>query len=122
VSIDPQVLVDAYVGMWNEPDPEQRHAAVRRVWVDDGENLTSASEYRGYEQLYARADNAHQKWIVGEHYRFRSAGEAVSHHGFVLFAWEMFSADDDTVISTGTDVFIVGDDGRAKTALSFVQN
>ncbi|MGD0968748.1 MAG: hypothetical protein ABR949_10710 [Candidatus Aquilonibacter sp.] len=121
MSIDPQTLVDTYIGMWNEPDTEKRHAAVRSIWVEDGENLTSAFEIRGYDALYARADNAHQKWIAGENYRFRSVGEVKSHHGFVLFTWEMFSAADDTVMSTGTDVFIVGDDGRAKTALTFVQ-
>jgi hypothetical protein len=122
MSIDPRALVDAYIGMWNELDTERRHAAVRAIWVEDGENLTSAFEIRGYEQLYARADNAHQKWIVGENYRFRSTGEVKSHHGFVLFTWEMFSADDGEVMSTGTDIFIIGDDGRAKSVLTFVQS
>ena len=120
--VDPETLVQNYVGMWNEHDPEKRHALVRSTWAEDGENLTSAIEARGYDELYARADSAHQTWIADKHYRFRSTGEVKSHHGFVLFTWEMYAPDDGAVISTGTDVFIVGDDGRAKTILTFVQS
>jgi hypothetical protein len=119
---DPETLVQNYVGMWNEADPERRHEAVRSVWSEGGENLTSTVEVRGYANLYARADSAHQEWIVDKNYRFRSTGEIKTHHGIVLFTWEMFAVRDGAVISTGTDVFILAPDGRAKTVLTFVQS
>jgi hypothetical protein len=122
MSVDPETLVHNYVEMWNEFDAEKRHAAVRAVWVEDGENFTSTSEYRGYQELYERADVAHNNWVAEKNYRFRSTGTIKSHHGYVLFTWEMFALDDGTVIPRGTDVFVVADDGRAKTVLSFVRS
>ena len=33
---DPNELADRYVAIWNEPDPERRHAAVKQLWSDAG--------------------------------------------------------------------------------------
>jgi hypothetical protein len=121
MSIDPVTLAERYVAMWNEPDPDRRRAAVRAIWTEDGANLTAAIEARGYGQLDARAESAHQRWIVNEQCRFRLTGTPKSHHGLVLFIWEMFATEGGAVISTGTDVFVLADDGRVKTAYTFVK-
>src|SRR4051812_42905411 len=48
---DPDSLADAFVAMWNEPDPDRRRAAVRGLWSDDALQVVRAPE-----DLRARAD------------------------------------------------------------------
>jgi hypothetical protein len=77
----PEQMIERYVGMWNEPDPEVRRAAVRELWADDGaqilkppqEVLAEAARIgfvnpvlsaRGHQELEERVAIAYEEFIA----------------------------------------------------------
>lgn len=138
---DPEELVRRYVALWNEPDPAARRAAIRQVWAPGGGQRTSPPEavvvaartvgfpppplaVRGYHELDARVDRAHEEFVADGKYLFRPAAGSVRRLGDVVtMRWEMVPASDpdgDEVAGAGLDFLTLDTDGRILMDHQFV--
>jgi hypothetical protein len=117
---NPQDLVDRYVALWNEPDPERRRAAIEALWAPDGSHVSPSLEAHGYDELAARVERSHQRWVVDEGYVFRAVPNALHHHDTVTFSWEMLPRQGGEVISEGRDFFLVDPSGRLRSVYQFI--
>jgi uncharacterized protein len=103
---DLEQFVDAYVAMWNEPDPDSRRKIVADLWAPDAVNFTAAFEARGREAIEARVTRAYDTYVGTGSHTFRLARPAAAHHGAVRVDWEMVTAGGE-VASTGTELLML---------------
>jgi hypothetical protein len=116
----PQDLVERYIAVWHEPDPDRRRAQIEALWTPDGSHYSPTLEAHGYDELAARVLRSHQRWVVDEGYVFRRAGDTLQHHDTITFSWEMLPRDGGTVMSEGRDFFLLAPDGRMRTVYQFI--
>ncbi|MFB9931108.1 nuclear transport factor 2 family protein [Amycolatopsis halotolerans] len=119
--IDAGAFADRYVAVWNESDPAARRAAIASLWAEDGVQFTESAEYRGHRELERRVDEAFEEFVGGAGFVFRSAGDAVGHHGVVRFSTCMVPAADGEVAWTGFVVAELGEDGRIQRDCQFAE-
>lgn len=112
-------LVDRYVELWMEPDPERRLERVRELYTEDAQYANGLREYRGHEGIALAVTRSHDKW-VGTGHRFRPGGVVTAHHDAVRMNWHMFSDGGDEPLSVGTDVFRLAPDGRIAWDYQFI--
>ncbi len=132
-------LVDRYVALWNEPDPDIRRNAICELWAPDGaqvlvdppEEVRDAAdrlkfsiptlEVHGYDALEARVTRAHEMFIAPGEYVFKSGGSASRLlSNVVSLTWSMVSRADGEMAGGGLDVLALGGDGRIRTDYQFV--
>lgn len=138
---DTATLVDRYVALWNEPDPDARSAAIRALWAPSGTQLlhspprdirdtvtslgfaSPAFVVSGYEGLDARVTRAYEQFVAPGTFVFRrSGGPARPLRNVVTFGWEMVSADGGDIAGSGFEVIVLDDDGRIDSDHQFVAN
>jgi hypothetical protein len=110
--LDPQMLADRYVAVWNETDEKRRRDAIAALWMPNGEHFVAAREVRGYEELEKRIRGSHEKNVRDDGNRFRAAPGARRLRDVVTFHWEMLPADGDKVLARGVEFLIINDEGR----------
>jgi hypothetical protein len=125
-------LVARYVGVWCEPDAEQRRKAIEALWVEDGthvlhppEEIRTATaglgfevntlEATGYDALEARVARSYEEFVAGGEYVFRPQDNAVRLKDLVKFSWEMVATASGEVVGGGQEVLLVGADQRIVT-------
>jgi hypothetical protein len=101
-------LIQRYVALWNEPDPDRRRAAIRELWTAEAVHVlqppadlraTAAAigfdrpilEARGHEALERRVTRAHEEFVAPGTFTFRYHGDGERLHDVVKFRWEMVS-------------------------------
>ena len=132
-------LVDRWVVLWNEPDPEARRKLLRDVWapngaqvlVDPPQDVRDAAErlqfpppsleVRGYEALAARVARAYEMFVAPGEHVFRRGGDVLRLRSNVLgVAWEMVTTTGGDVVGGGFDVLRLDADGRVRTDYQFI--
>jgi len=132
---NPNELADRYVAIWNEPDPERRHAAVEELWsagavqvlnppqevreVADTLAMSPIFESRGHAALEARVASAHEQFSAK--YEFRRSGEAARLQDVLTFRWEAILRDSGEPDGAGRHVFMLDPDGRIRLDYLFVE-
>jgi hypothetical protein len=119
--VDPNELIDRYVSLWNEPDPDSRRRLIAELWAPRGANFTASSEFHDYEELYGRVTEAYEKFVGSGEFRFRSMNNAAGHHNTLKFNWEMVGAEDEKVASLGLEVLALDNDGRILSDHQFIE-
>ena len=94
--------------------------AIAELLDESGGHVAPTIVVRCYEDLEARVERSHQRWVVEEHCRFRSRGDAGGHHKVIRFTWEMTNREG-SVESVGTDVFVLDDAGKILCAYRFIE-
>ena len=134
----PAELVDRYVAVWNEVDPDVRCAAVRELWAEDGvhvlqpprEMLDAAAaigfinpvlEARGHRALEARVTRAHDEFVAPGQFRFHHRQDAVRLGDVVKFRWEMVPAGGGDAAAVGLEFLKLGADGRILSDYQFIE-
>ncbi|MEV0171872.1 hypothetical protein AB0I00_12245 [Streptomyces sp. NPDC050803] len=129
-------LARKYVGMWNEPDPAARRAAVRELWAEDGVHLLhppedirkaaagygfvgQALEARGYEALELRVARSHEEFVATGEFTFAPAGEPVRLKDVVRLDWQAVRTADGEAAGGGTDFLVLDRDGRIAADYQF---
>jgi SnoaL-like domain len=107
--------IDAYLEMWNEPDPARRTELIEQAWAVDGSYLDPVLEARGHRALSEMVAGVHVHYP--EH-RFRRISSVDAHHDRVRFAWEL-AAPDGAVTVAGIDVGVLASDGRLESITGF---
>ncbi|MGV9295277.1 nuclear transport factor 2 family protein [Amycolatopsis sp. NPDC003676] len=119
--IDAGAFADRYVAVWNESDPAARREAITSLWAEDGVQFTESAEHRGHQALERRVGEAFEEFVGGAGFVFRSAGDAVGHHGMVRFNTYMAPAAGGDVAWTGFVVAEFGEDGRIRRDFQFAE-
>ena len=107
-------VVDAYLAMWNEEDPERRAERIAEAWVPEGRYLDPLLEAEGHDALSTMVATVHQHY-PGQ--RFRRLGGVDRHHDQVRFAWELSGPAGVTV--AGIDIGELAEDGRLRRITGF---
>jgi len=110
-------IVDGYIAMWNETDPERRRSIIEQTFTEDGSYVDPQAEVAGAEGINALVA-AVQEQFPG--HRFVLASGPDAHHDRVRFTWQLV-ADGGAEVATGLDVAVVADDGRLRAVTGFLE-
>jgi hypothetical protein len=134
----PAELVERYVAMWNEPEPDTRRAMVRELWAADGAQILQpprelldraaeigfmnpALEAHGHHELEARVTRAHEEFIAPGEFHFRRRGEVTQLREVIKFRWEMVPAAGGEPAGIGLEFLILDPGGRIRTDYQFIE-
>ena len=70
-------VVDGYIAMWNETDPERRRSIIEQTWTEDGSYVDPHAEVAGADGLDALVAAVQQQFPG---YRFVLASGPETHH------------------------------------------
>lgn len=115
-----QDLVDRYVDVWHQTDPERRRQTIEALWVPDGEHYVGTREVRGYAALVARVTGSHEKNVRDAGNHFHATTNARVLRDVVTFEWAMLAAGTDDVLATGMEVLIVDEQCRIRFDYQFI--
>jgi hypothetical protein len=138
--IDPTTLVERYVAVWNEPQPDVRSTAIRELWADGGAHVLQsppqeirdaasrltfpapALQIRGHEALESRVTHAYEQFIAPGEFVFRRRGEPSRPlPNVVTFGWEMVPTAGGDPVGAGLEVVVLDGAGRIAEDHQFVQ-
>ena len=88
----PDEIVDRYLAVWSEPDPEARRRAVTGLWTPDGVEYVEGVQFRGHDGLEARVAEAFGRF--GRDYTISSAGDVAVHDDLITFTVQLVAADE----------------------------
>jgi hypothetical protein len=112
-------LIERYVAMWNEPDPQARRRAIAELWSEDAAHYVRDIEYRGHARLEERVRSAHERFVgTGEHV-FAANGDAQQRGNAIRFTWRMITAEGGAVAGAGCDFLVLAADGRIAADYQF---
>ncbi|MFF5899162.1 nuclear transport factor 2 family protein [Streptomyces argenteolus] len=113
-------LAERYVSLWMEKDPDVVSAAVAELWSEDGEYVNEVRHVRGHAEIAEQVRFAQDYYAErGVAHRFVSQHDAVGLHNSVRFGWVLLSTETGEALSTGTNLFVLADDGRIACAYQY---
>lgn len=83
--------VARYFEAWNATDADTLAKAVAAAWSEDGTYTDPLADVRGYEQITAVIQAAHEQFPGFE---FKLAGDVDGNHHIARFGWELVSTAD----------------------------
>jgi hypothetical protein len=110
-------VVDGYIAMWNERDPERRRRLIEQTWTEDGSYVDPNAEVEGAGAIDALV-TAVQQQFPG--HRFVLAAGPDAHHDRARFTWQLVGESGDA-IATGIDFAFVAGDGRLRAVTGFLE-
>jgi hypothetical protein len=110
-------VVDGYIAMWNETDPERRRFIIEQTWTEDGSYVDPQADVVGADGLDTLVA-AVQEQFPG--HRFVLAAGPDAHHDRLRFTWQLVGESGDAV-ATGVDFAVVADDGRLRAVTGFLE-
>ena len=110
-------LAERYIATWNEPDAATRRAAVASLWADDGTYTDPLASVTGHDAIAALIAGAREQFPG---FTFRLLGPVDGHHDIGRFAWELVPDAGGESVVEGSDVAVVGGDGRIKGVFGFL--
>jgi len=132
-------LVDRYMMLWNEPDPERRRLLVAELWTEDGAQIlqppeemreiatrpgigmSATLEAHGHAALQARVTSAYDEWVDRQGLHFKRRDDVDRVGDVVKFHWEAIDADDH-VAGVGLTFFVVDASGRIRRDYQFIES
>jgi SnoaL-like domain len=114
---DTDTLVNTYIAMWNEADPDRRRELVAQTVTDDAEYVDPLMEGTGVDGISTMIGGA-QAQFPG--HRFTLIAGPESHHDRVRFTWSL-AADGAGPAAVGMDVATIAPDGRMRSITGFLE-
>jgi len=108
-------LIDRYIAMWNETDPERRRVLIARTWTGDARYVDPVLEAEGLAGIDAMVCGVQERFPG---HRFRRTGDPDAHHDRVRFTWELAPEAGPAVVK-GVDFAVVGAGQRLQTVTGF---
>jgi hypothetical protein len=113
-------IVDRFVAMWNERDPDLRRKAIEEVYAPDAEYLMFAQDpLIGYDAIAAQIDYAHNLYY-DQGYEFKPSNNAEGHHNLVRFTWVLTHQETGDLFRNGAELFVLAPDGRIQHDYQFL--
>jgi hypothetical protein len=110
-------VVDTYIAMWNETDPEKRLALISETLNADATYIDPAMSGNGVDDINAMIAATQNAYLA---YHFILQGEPDSHHDYLRFTWTL-ARDGEEPIAIGTDFATVANDGRLASVVGFLE-
>jgi hypothetical protein len=110
-------VIDGYIAMWNERDPQRRRELVARTVTEDASYLDPMFEGEGVDGFAAIIEAA-QAQFPGHTVRLAAAPDA--HHDRVRFSWHLVGPDGDGPVAGGIDFATRAQDGRLRDVTGFL--
>lgn len=109
-------LVQRYLAAWNETDAAARRAVLADVFAEDAVYTDPLASVRGRDGLDATiaAVQAQFGGLV-----FSLGGAVDAHHDIARFTWHLGPEGGEPVV-IGFDVAVIGEDGRIRQVLGFL--
>jgi hypothetical protein len=117
---NPTELVERYVALWNEPDPDRRRTEIVALWAPDGLHYAKNHTCHGYCALEERVTRSYERSIAPGLNLFRHANNVDAHHNVVRFNWHMVRKTLGEIAATGFELFVLADDGRIAADYQFI--
>jgi hypothetical protein len=114
---DTDTLVDNYIAMWNETDPDRRRVLVAETVSDDAEYVDPIMEGAGIDGI-SMMIGAAQSQFPGHRFTLVAGPEA--HHDRVRFTWSL-AANGAAPVAVGVDFVNLADDGRMRSITGFLE-
>jgi len=131
-------FADAFMALWNEPDPDRRRQHVASLWTEDGVQilqppqemkeiasrpgigLATWLQARGHAELLARAATVYGEFVAPGEFHFRRRDDVEHLADVVKLRWEMVSREGN-VMAVGLDFLVLAPDGRILRDYVFVE-
>ena len=117
---NPAELVERYVALWNEPDPDKRRTEIVALWAPDGLHYAKSHTCVGYTALEDRVTRSYERSIAPGLNVFRQAGNIEAHHKVLRFNWHMARKSGDHIVAIGFEFFVLDEDGRIAADYQFI--
>ena len=114
---DVATVVERYIAMWNETDPERRRSIIAEAWTDDATYLDPGMAGDGPDGIDAMVAGVQERFPG---HRFELSAGPDAHHDRVRFSWHLV-ADGGGPIATGHDFATLSDDGRLRSVTGFLE-
>jgi hypothetical protein len=114
---DVKRIVDGYIAMWNEPDPQRRRALIAEVMTEDADYLDPIMSGSGVDGVDAMIEGA-QHQFPGHRFALHEGPDA--HHDRVRFSWSL-APDGGEPVAFGVDFATLANDGRLATVTGFLE-
>lgn len=86
-------IIERYVAVWSEPDPDARRRAVEGLWAGDGVEFVENVQFRGHEALDARVTEAYQAFVQSGKFAVTRADDATFRRDAATFTIQLLPAD-----------------------------
>lgn len=116
---DLDLVIDRYIAIWNETDPQRRRDLIAQTWTDDASYLDPLMSGDGPDGIDAMVKAVQERF---PDHRFRRTGAPDAHHDRVRFGWELVPADGETALVAGIDFGVIAADGRLRTVTGFLDH
>ena len=114
---DLDLVIDRYIAIWNETDPQRRRELIARTWTDDASYLDPLMSGDGPDGIDAMVKAVRERF---PDHRFRRTGAGDAHHDRVRFGWELVPVHGQTPLVAGVDFGVVAANGRLRTVTGFL--
>jgi len=113
-------LVDRYVALWNEADPDQRRRRIAELWHENGLHANRRAEWRGHAQMMERVTGSYEKSIRDGGHRFEPASPPEGYRNVVRFTWYMRPQQGGAIAAQGSELLVLAPDGRIAADYQFI--
>ena len=113
---DSKQVVDRYIEMWNETDPQRRRELVAQTVTEDARYLDPLMAGEGIDGIAEMIAGAQQQFPG---HRFALVAGPDAHHDRVRFTWSLAAGDSEPV-AVGTDFATIDGDGRLRAITGFL--
>jgi hypothetical protein len=110
-------VVERYGAVWNEADPGKRRELIGQTFSEDGTYLDPMLSGAGHAGIDTMIQGV-QAQLPGARVSLISGPE--EHHGWVRFSWKLVLPGEDDSFIEGTDVGLIGPDGRFERMIGFL--
>jgi hypothetical protein len=110
-------VTERYIAIWNETDPAKRRDLIDQTFTEDATYLDPMLAGEGHAGIAAMLDGA-QEQLSGAVASL--TGEPDGHHDWVRFSWKLVLPDESESFIEGTDVGVIGPDGRFQWIVGFL--
>jgi len=114
---DINTVVESYIAMWNEPDPDRRRALVAQTVTEDASYVDPLMSSDGIDGIDAMIAGVQQQF-PGHSFKLLSGPDA--HNDRTRFSWALGPDGGDTV-AVGIDFATIADDGRLRAVTGFLE-
>ncbi|MEU9122229.1 nuclear transport factor 2 family protein [Streptomyces sp. NPDC048506] len=111
------VAVERYFEAWNATEEEALGKAVAAAFDEQARYTDPLVDVAGHEGLAAAIAGVHTQFPG---FVFRPLGDVDGHHDIVRFGWELVNEADGSAPVAGSDVVRLGEDGRIRSVLGFL--
>ncbi|TQS42510.1 nuclear transport factor 2 family protein [Cryptosporangium phraense] len=108
-------LIERYLAVWNEADPEARRAKLAQDWAEDVTLVDPLVDVQGRDAIDATIAGVREQF---DGLVFTPVGTVDAHHGVARFRWGLGPAGAEP-LAIGFDVVTLDAEGRIKTVVGF---